>query len=191
MNNRQLRNLLEVTEIKENYIVEGYATTFNPYAMYERDGVTYFEKIDRNAFLNTDMSDVIMQYDHKGRVFARQSNGTLELSVNDKGLFIRADLSKTQASRDLYEDIKEGLITKMSWAFSIGEENYDRNTRTREILGVKKIYDVSAVSIPANNDTSINARDFFNGVIEREQTERFEIEQRKRKLKLKLEMETL
>lgn len=191
MNNRELRNLLEVTEIKDNYIVEGYATTFNPYEIYEYDGVTYYEKIDRNAFLNTDMSDVIMQYDHTGRVFARQSNGTLELSVNDKGLFIRADLSKTQASRDLYDDIKEGLITKMSWAFTISKDAYDKDTRTREILGVKKIYDVSAVSIPANNDTSINARDFFNGVIEKELTERLEIEQRKRKLKLKLEMETL
>lgn len=170
---RALDMLLPVEEkkIDSNYYVEGYATTFEPYELYEIDGVKYYEKIDRNAFTGADLSDVIMQYDHSGRVLARQSNKTLELKTTDDGLFICADLSKSAASKEMYEEIASGLVTKMSWAFTVAEDEFDRDTRTRVIKRVKKIYDVSAVSIPANNDTEINARSYFNGVIEKEKQE--------------------
>jgi phage head maturation protease len=62
------------------------------------------------------MSDVIMQYDHAGRVFARQSNKTLILVPDHKGLLVAADLGKTDLARGLYQDIDAGMITKMSWA---------------------------------------------------------------------------
>lgn len=168
--NREYRSLALIEET-EDYIIEGYATTFERYELYEYDGIKYYEEIDRNAFDGADFSDVIMQYDHNGKVFARTSNGTLQLSIDDKGLRVRADLSKSQSAKELYEEIKNGLITKMSWAFSVGEESYSKETRTRKFLKVKKIYDVSAVSIPANQDTSINARSFFDGVIEEERKE--------------------
>lgn len=164
--------------LESDCYVEGYATTFEPYELYEYDGIKYYEQIDRNAFNNADMSDVIMQYDHTGRVYARQTNKTLFLEVDEHGLFIYADLSKTSASRSLFEDIDSGLITKMSWAFTVTESSYDSETRTRKILKVGKVYDVSAVSIPANNDTEINARDFKS----------FEDEKRKQKLKLKIKL---
>lgn len=168
--NREYRSL-ELLEQTDDYVIEGYATTFEPYELYEHDGIKYYEQIDRNAFDNADFSDVIMQYDHAGKVFARTSNGTLQLSVDDKGLRVRADLSKSQSAKELYEEIKNGLITKMSWAFSFEEQSYSNETRTRKFLKIKKVYDVSAVSIPANNDTSINARSFFDGVIEEERKE--------------------
>lgn len=120
---------------------------------------------------NADMSDVIMQYDHTGRVFARQSNKTLILEPDAKGLFVAADLSKTDLARGLYQDIDAGMITKMSWAFTVAEESYDRETHTRTILKIKKVYDVSAVSIPANNDTEISARNFANRSYEQEKQE--------------------
>ena len=174
--------------IDSEYYVEGFATTFNkPYLLYEFDGVKYYEQIDRHALDGADLSDVIMQYDHHGKVLARISNGTLGLEPNDKGLFIYADLSKSQAAKELYEEIRNGLITKMSWAFTVAEDRYDRETRTRTILKIKKVYDVSAVSLPANGDTEISARSWLDGVIEAEKREA--LERRKRKLKLQIELE--
>lgn len=156
-------------EDDQKYIVEGYATTFNdPYVMYEYDGVKYKEEIDRDALLEADMADVIFLYNHEGMVFARQSNGTLQLSANDKGLYVRADLSSTEASRQMYESIKAGLVTQMSWAFTISDEEYDEKKHTRSIRKIRKVYDVSAVSIPANPNTDISARSYFDGVIEQE-----------------------
>lgn len=147
----------------------------------------YYEVIDRHALDEADMSDVIMQYDHNGKVLARQSNKTLIIEPNDKGLFVCADLSKSQASKELYEEINNGLITRMSWAFTVAEESYNKDTRTRTILKVKKVYDVSAVSIPANQDTEISARSYLDGVIEMERQEL--LERRKKLLKLKLRLE--
>lgn len=162
--------------IDTEYYVEGYATTFNqPYTLWEfEDGTKYYEMIDRHALDNADMSDVIMQYDHEGRVFARQSNKSLIIEPNDQGLFIAADLGRTDLARGLHQDISAGMITKMSWAFVVAEDSYDRETHTRTILRVKKVYDVSAVSIPANDATNIAARNFANGRREAEQRELLE-----------------
>ena len=159
--------------IDTEYYVEGYATTFDkPYLLYEfEDGTKYYERIDAHALDGADMSDVIMQYDHEGRVFARQSNKTLILVPDHKGLLVAADLGKTDLARGLYQDIDAGMITKMSWAFTVAEETYDRVTRTRTILKIKKVYDVSAVSIPANGDTEISARNFAHRSYEAERQE--------------------
>jgi HK97 family phage prohead protease len=174
--------------IDSDYYVEGFATTFNkPYLLYELDGIKYYEEIDRHALDGADLSDVIMQYDHQGKVLARLSNKTLGLEPTDKGLFIYADLSKSQAAKELYEEIRNGLITKMSWAFTVAEDRYDRETRTRTILKIKKVYDVSAVSIPSNGDTEISARSWLDGVIEAERREA--LERKKRKLKILIDME--
>ena len=156
--------------LESEYYVEGYATTFNsPYELYRIGDKKYYEVIDRHALDNADMSDVIMQYDHTGRIYGRNSNNTLLLNINDRGLLIAADLSKTQLSRELYEDIKAEMINKMSWSFIVKKDKYDKATRTRTILKVSKIYDVSAVSVPANDDTTISARDYFNAQREKEQ----------------------
>lgn len=158
--------------IDTDYYVEGYATTFDkPYLLHELDGVKFYERIDAHALDGADMSDVIMQYDHEGRVFARQSNKTLILVPDHKGLLVAADLGRTDLARGLYQDIDAGMITKMSWAFTVKEESYDRATHTRTILKIKKVYDVSAVSIPANGDTEISARNFARRSYEAERQE--------------------
>ena len=89
-------------------------------------------------------------------------------------------MSRTQKARDLYEDIKAGNYPKMSFAFTVAEDHYDRATHTRIIDRVSKGYDVSPVSFPANPTTelSISTRDYFNGVIEAERAERLEREKR-------------
>ena len=185
--NREYRSIELRVKEDEEFIVEGYATTFDdPYEMYEDwDGNKYYESISRDALKDADMSDVLFLYNHEGRVFARQKNGTLEVKGDDKGIFVRADLSSTKASREMYEDIKSGLVTQMSWAFTVKEDSYDRETHTRNILSVKKVYDVSAVSVPANPSTSISARDYFNGVIEAEKAERLERERQMQRIKIK------
>ncbi len=171
-----------------DFYVEGFATTFeDSYELFEFDGVKYYERIAADALNGADMSDVIFQYNHGGKVFARISNNTLGIEAVQRGLFVFADLSKSAGAKELHEEIRNGLITKMSWAFTVAEDAYNRDTHTRTITKIKKVYDVSAVSIPANDNTSISARSYFDGVIEREKAER--LERRKQILKIFLEME--
>ena len=178
---------------ESDYYVEGYATTFDdPYVLYEHDGVQYKEVIDRHALDRADLSDVIMQYDHGGRVFARTGrSNTLIVEPQDQGLFMAADLSKTEQARSMHEDIAAGLVTKMSWAFTVQEDSYDRVTHTRRILKIKKVYDVSAVSFPANPSTDISARSWLDGAIEAEKAERLAAqaaERKKKQIKILLEV---
>lgn len=178
----------QTKRINTDYYVEGYATTFDkPYLLYEfEDGTKIYERIDAHALDSADMSDVIMQYDHEGRVFARQSNGTLVLQPDEKGLFIAADLGKTDLARGLHQDIEAGMITKMSWGFTVAEDSYDKLTHTRTILKIAKVYDVSAVSIPANGDTEISTRNAASRSYEQEKQERLEKRVAILKLKAKL-----
>lgn len=149
--------------------VDGYAATFDePTVLYEYDGVQYKEVIARGAFDGADMSDVIFNYNHAGRVYARTRNKTLQLNVDQKGLAINARLDGTQEGRNLYEEIDGGYIDRMSFAFTVAEDSYDRDTHTRKIIRVKKVYDVAAVDIPAYDTTSISARSFFEAEAEKE-----------------------
>lgn len=181
---------IEAGDNAEQYRIAGYATTFDtPYLIATIDGVDYFEVVDRHALDEADMSDVILQFDHEGRVFARVSNGTLTVEPDDHGLRVEGDLSRSAGGRDLYADIRAGLITKMSWGFIVAEDAYDRQTRTRTIKKIKKVFDVSAVSIPANDDTDISARSYCDGVIKAGRTERFEMRAKALLLKIKIEKE--
>ena len=168
----------------ESYIVEGYATTFEtPYTLFEDRDYIVNEVVDKDAFDKTDMSDVIMQYDHVGRVFARTKNETLKLTIDDRGLHVRADLGGTEIGRQLYEEIRGGYTDKMSFGFTVrGDEvtetnNGDEKTiLERRILDVGRLYDVSAVSIPANDSTVITARAFADGAIAKAESERIQAE---------------
>lgn len=153
--------------------VEGYATTFeDPYVLFEDniDGWKYVEIIDRHALDDADMSDVIFQYDHEGRVYARNTNNTLYFECNEHGLFIAADLSKTSLARQMYEDIAVGNVTRMSWAFipteEVHTEDVENKVFTTRITRVSKVFDVSCVSYPADPNTEISARHLVNGEIE-------------------------
>ena len=167
-----LESSQEEKRLNTDYYVRGFATTFDiPYLLYEYEGIKYFEAIDRHALDAADMSDIIMQFDHFGQVFARNKMGagkppTLIAEPQDSGFFIAADLSLTDAAKRMYQDITTGLIYQMSWAFTVAEDAYDRETHTRKIMRVKKVFDVSAVSIPANHDTEISARSWIDGLID-------------------------
>lgn len=120
-------------------------------------------------------------------VYARNKNNTLQLSVDEHGLKVDAYLGSTEDSRRMYEAIAAGLVDQMSFAFTVDDEDYDRNTRTRTIKHIRKLYDVSAVSIPANPGTEISARSAFEGYIEAEHLEEMEAEKReKQKQRLRI-----
>lgn len=166
--NFEIRASQNDSEENELY-VEGYAATFDdPTILFEYDGVEYKEQIDDKAFQDADMSDVIFNYNHGGKVMARTRNKTLQLSIDDKGLFVRARLDGTEEGRKLYEEIQGGYIDRMSFAFTIQESSYDSENHTRTIRKVKKLYDVSAVDIPAYDTTSLSARSFFEAEAEKE-----------------------
>lgn len=179
---REYRNFqipFEVRAAEDEMVVEGYATTFNqPYVLADFGDYIVSEQVDRNAFNNCDMSDVIFQYDHEGRVFARNKNKTLELSTDENGLKVRAYLGGTDIGRQLYQEIKGGYTDKMSFGFIVTEDRREETFREdktevlRTILSIGKLFDVSAVSIPANDATSISARNFSNGVIDEIKAER-------------------
>ncbi|MBB6675987.1 HK97 family phage prohead protease [Cohnella lubricantis] len=170
---------------EEALYVEGYAVRFNEVTvLWEYDNIQYKEKVDPGALRDADMSDVIFNYNHGGKVMARTRNKTLELKVDSKGLFIRARLDGTEEGRKLYEEIKGGYIDRMSYAYTTLETSYDSETRTRTILRIKKLYDVSAVDIPAYDTTSISARSAFEMEIEKEK-EVAAAAERRRKLILK------
>ena len=187
--------LAPVTEGEKRFdtekYVEGYAAKYDKYLLWDDGdwGKTY-ERFDPKCFENTDMSDVIMQFDHAGRVFARITNGTLIVEADDTGLFMAADLDKTELARGLYEDINAGMITKMSWRFKVGKYYVEREegSRDRTIVHteIPKIYDVSAVSIPANDNTEINARDFVHGVMDEIARSEVALDDRRRKLRTKI-----
>ena len=195
-NDREYRAMVMEPVEEEEYKVRGYATTFDvPYTLWEDKEFVLREVISSKALEGADMSDVIMQYNHEGRVFARTSNGSLVLVPDGHGLGIEADLGGTDLGRALYQEIKGGYTNKMSWAFVVEEDAWaeeameDKTLETRTITKIRKVYDVSAVSLPANDATEISARNLADGVIERVKAERLErqkLEQRKKDLEARL-----
>ena len=194
-NERQVRALQvflpapEAKRLDSNYYVEGYAARFEPYVLYELDDGPIYERFERGCFDGCDMSDIIFQLNHQGTVMARQSNGSLIVEPDETGLFTAADLGRTEAARRLYEEISTGMITKMSWGFIVGDYYYDPGTRTIVHKTVKKIFDVSAVSIPANQNTEINARSWADGVIDLAARSEAELDERRRRLRLKIKLQ--
>ena len=190
--------LTPVTEGEKRFnterYVDGYAAKYEKYLLWDDGdwGKTY-ERFAPGCFANTDMSDVIMQFDHQGRVFARTTNDTLIVEPDDVGLFMAADLDKAELAHGLYEDIAAGMVTKMSWRFRVGKYYVEREegSKDRTIVHteIPKIYDVSAVSIPANDNTEINARDFVHGVMDEIARSEAELEERRRKLRLKIKVQ--
>lgn len=187
----ELRAEPDASDKKRGGFVEGYASTFEPYDLftYINDlGETeiWREQIERGAFANADMSDVVFLRDHEGQVYARTKNGLIELTVDDGGLFTRTDLSKTSGAREMYEDIEAGNYTQMSFAFRVKNSIWETFREDaaivykRTITEIEKLYDISAVAFPANPTTNISpaTRAAFDGAIESIRAEGLEAERR-------------
>lgn len=185
----QVRALPIEGEGKQELWVEGYAVRFNsPTVLFEMDGVEYKEQVASDAFSEAKMDDVIFNYNHSGRVMARTRNKTLQLAVDENGLFIRARLDGTEEGRSLYQDIQNGYIDRMSYRYTVKSEAYDHENRTWTLLRVKRLYDVSAVDIPAYEDTSIEARKADAEAVARESQRKVDTELARQRLAIKLKI---
>lgn len=178
----------------ESYNVRGYASTFEQaYTLWDDAQSRLDEIIDRHAFDECDMSDVIFQYDHEGRVFARTSNDTLKITTDDHGLLVNAYLGGTDIGRGLYGEIKGGYTSKMSFGFRVDEDKITSEERDgkvlyiRRITKIRKLYDVSAVSMPANDGTEISARSLRDGAIAKLEAERLVKAEREKTIRAMLE----
>lgn len=184
-NNREYRFAVEpltVDSSDENkLLLRGTPIVFEkPTLLFEMDGIKYYEKISRGALTDADTTDFIFNYNHTGRVYARSKNGSLKLTANDDNANVDIELDANDAGhQELYRDIKSGRIDKMSFAFSVAEQSFNRDTHTRSVVKIKKLFDVSAVDFPAYADTDISAR----GLFEEESRKEIELLERQEALK--------
>lgn len=181
VSNFQARDDVAEANGEQSYHVRGYFCTFSePYELYP----DYFEEIDPRAFDGCDMSDVILQVNHDGHVYARNRNNSLNISVDAHGGICDADLSGSKQGREeLYESIANGLVDRMSFGFTIADDGFEYTVdgegvyHTR-ITKINKLYDVSAIEgFPANDGTEISARSLRDSLIEATQKKR-ELEER-------------
>jgi HK97 family phage prohead protease len=195
MKNDLERRLIEVRAVENDenkMLVEGYAIIFEQPATHQYGGRKFTEVIRRGALDKTDMKDVPMRYNHNDNVMimARTRNKSLKLTVDEKGLKIEADLLDTQSNRDLYKGIQEGLIDKMSFAFTVADKcdkwTFGERETFREITNIARLWDVSVVDTPFYDSTSVYARSFELLESEENRLESLrEIEILKEKIKLK------
>jgi len=136
--------------------IKGYAVVFDSPETYD-----YTEIIDKHALDETDMSDVVLRYNHNDSfmVLARTRNKSLNLEKDEKGLMIDATLQDDITDhRNIYNAIKSGLIDKQSFAFTVTEDDYDYDTDTRIIKKIGKLFDVSVVDQPFYNATDVSVK---------------------------------
>ena len=165
---------VETRQAEENETagrIYGRAVIFNsPAVMYTdpESGIEYKEEVDAHAFDEAKMDDVILNINHEGQALARTRNNTLALEIGEEGMDVEADMTKSQASRDALEAVQNGLLDKMSFAFTVREDSYDSDTHTRTIRKIDRLFDVSLVNFPAYEQTSVSARDYYGAKAEAE-----------------------
>lgn len=165
-NEIRLVEMRAVENDNDKMIIEGYAITYEQPATHEYGCRKFTEIIKRGALDYTDMKDVPLRYNHNDTwcIMARTRNNSLQLIKDDKGLKISAELIDTQSNRDIYKSIQEGLIDKMSFAFTVADQGdtwtYGESETTRVVTNIKKLYDVSVVDTPFYDTTSVYARSF-------------------------------
>lgn len=171
--------------------IKGYAAVFNSPETYG-----YTEVIADTAFDEADMSDVVLRYNHKESfmVLARTRNKSLELNVDEKGLFIDAILQDDITDhKNIFNAIKSGLIDKQSFAFVVDEDLYDYDSDTRTITKIAKVFDVSVVDQPFYNATDVSVARTQNdeymekrNQLRKEHEDKLKLEEKKKELLAKL-----
>ena len=163
MDKTKIESRLSSVEFREEddskMVLEGYALVFNEETLIGDEENGFIECIDRNALKNANMTDVPMKYNHNDShlIIARTRNKSLQLTVDDKGLKVRAELIDTESNKDIYKMVRAGLLDKMSFAFTVSSQKIDRSgdIPKRTITGIDRLYDVSVVDLPAYDQTSI------------------------------------
>ena len=159
-------------EEENKMVVEGYAIVFDEETLIGDEERGFIEVIDKNALANTNIKDVPFKYNHNDTtlILARTRNGSLSLEVDEKGLKIRAELIDTTSNRDIYKCIEAGLLDKMSFAFTVKSQSWDKSGKIpkRTIMAIDRLFDVSVVDLPAYDQTSIQASSRSLEIVEAE-----------------------
>ena len=174
-------------------ILEGYAIVFNQETLIGDEDYGFIEEVDRNALSDVSMKDVPMKYNHMDShlIIARTKNKSLTLSIDNTGLKVRAELLDTTSNQDIYKMVRSGLLDKMSFAFTVDEQIWNREGKVpkRTITKIDRLYDVSVVDTPAYDSTSIHARSLESMELELKSMdlvkEQEQIELLKRRIKIK------
>jgi uncharacterized protein len=164
LKNKEIRfSTIESTSADEaeKMIVEGYAIVFDQETLIGDSEYGFIEVINKSALESANLQDVPLKYNHTDNrlILARTRNGSLTFTIDDYGLKIRAELIDTQSNRDVYKSIVAGLLDKMSFAFTVKSQSWDRSGKVpkRNITQIDRLYDVSVVDLPAYEGTSIDA----------------------------------
>lgn len=170
----EVRSNVSDLSATDDLTVEGYAVVFSEPSVFAGLSTWDYEVIEPGAFADCDMSNVVFRYNHSDadQLLARTTNNTLTLTVDDKGLRVKATLADTQQGRDLYKLIQRRDVSAMSFSFVVGDAYIDH--RVRHVTAIKRLADVSAVDNPAYPATTID-------VLKRSVTEFKESEDTKRK----------
>jgi len=192
MNNKETR----IAEIRatsdEKMIIEGYAIKFNEETLIGSEDYGFREEIAASALVGAKMSDVPLKYNHQDNflVLARTRNKSLELEVDEVGLKIKAELLDTQSNKDIYMMVRSGLLDKMSFAFTVKSQSWDRSGSVpkRTVKEIERLYDVSIVDVPAYEGTSVYARslELLDG--ETRRLENLELERQKNIIRKKIKI---
>jgi len=190
--------LADVTlhEEEDKMILEGYALVFNNETLIGDEEYGFLEEIDSRALSETKMKDVPMKYNHMDSflIIARTKNQSLSLNVDNIGLKVRAELLDTNTNQDIYKMVRSGLLDKMSFAFTVDEQVWNREGRIpkRTITKIERLYDVSVVDTPAYDATSIYARSLESMELELKAMDLAEQQQKasiiKRRIKIKTQI---
>jgi len=193
--NKYEQRLVEVRAVdsEDKMLIEGYAITYDQPATHQYGQRKFTEVIRKGALDKTDMKDVPLRYNHNDTwpIMARTRNKSLQLIKDDTGLKIQAELLDTQSNRDIYKSIQEGLIDKMSFAFTVADGGdtwtFGESETVREVTNIAKLYDVSVVDTPFYDSTSIYARslELLENEEKRLDSLNEQLNLRKRKLKMK------
>lgn len=175
---------LDINDENDETIVEGYAAVFET----ETDLGWCKEVISRDAFNDCNMNDCVLKYNHNDNclILARTRNKSLELTVDNKGLKIRAKLIDTTQNKDIYKMVKAGLLDKMSFAFSVRKQEWDYENDVRRITEIAQLFDVSVVDVPAYDTTEIYARNKESYEKDKEEYRKTKLEKEKLDLLLSL-----
>ena len=203
--NKEIRNFNFEVRAKEDeergHSIEGRAIVYDE----PTDLGWYREVISKGALDDTDLKDVRLLVNHNvdmiplARSRNNNKNSTMQLTVDDDGLGMRADLDveNNTDAKSLYSAIDRGDISGMSFMFGVDEdrwEDLDTDYPTRYITSITKVFEVSAVTFPAYESTSIEARGLTEALesakvsLESAKSELRKIERQKQKIRILTEV---